>query len=399
MNQRRALLVSIFASALACCVPHVSALADSPALTLSKIKTAADLDALIASTGDEALKKALREHSKLILAAADQLPHVEAVKRTIQSSPGRFETINTTPDSLKTAAGGDVAMFGTLKLVDLAIPNAGPHDHRKVDPYDAAFFEHLGHITALESLNIIATKLNDDWLAPLGKLTNLKTLRFTNNGKLTDAGLEKLAGLKQLETFSFVGTGMQGHAYAKFEGWTKLTRCSHRGSSIDDEGLQQLCEHLPNLENISLAHAKFTDAGAPHLTKLTKLKGLEIGTRNATPQSLQHLVKLPLEYLQLGDGLETPEGIALIKDIPTLRRLTLTNAKDLTDADLKVVAGMTQLEHLELGKIELPDERLGVLKDFAFLKSMRLVPAAAPFTAETQARIKQLLPKLELQFK
>ena len=399
MNQRRALLVSFLASVLACCVPHVSALADSPALTLSKIKTAADLDALIASTGDEALKKALREHSKLILAAADQLPHVEAVKRTIQSSPGRFETINTTPDSLKTAAGGDVAMFGTLKLVDLAIPNAGPHDHRKVDPYDAAFFEHLGHITALESLNIIATKLNDDWLAPLGKLTNLKTLRFTNNGKLTDAGLEKLAGLKQLETFSFVGTRMQGHAYAKFEGWTKLTRCSHRGSSIDDEGLQQLCEHLPNLENISLAHAKFTDAGAPHLTKLTKLKGLEIGTRNATPQSLQHLVKLPLEYLQLGDGLDAPEGIALIKDIPTLRRLTLTNAKDLTDTDLKVVAGMTQLEHLELGKIELPDERLGVLKDFTFLKSMRLVPAAAPFTAETQARIKQLLPKLDLQFK
>ena len=399
MNQRRALLVLFLASALACCIPHVSAFAESPALALSKIKTAADLDALIASTGDEALKKALREHSKLILAAADQLPHVEAVKRTIQSSPGRFETINTTPDSLKTAAGGDVAMFGTLKLVDLAIPNAGPHDHRKVDPYDAAFFEHLGHITALESLNIIATKLNDDWLAPLGKLTNLKTLRFTNNGKLTDAGLEKLAGLKQLETFSFVGTGMQGHAYAKFEGWTKLTRCSHRGSSIDDEGLQQLCEHLPNLENISLAHAKFTDAGAPHLTKLTKLKGLEIGTRNATPQSLQHLVKLPLEYLQLGDGLDAPEGIALIKDIPTLRRLTLTNAKVLTDADLKVVAGMTQLEHLELGKIELPDERLGVLKDFTFLKSMRLVPAAAPFTAETQARIKQLLPKLELQFK
>lgn len=399
MNQRRALLGSFLVSAVWCCFLHVPAFADSPAAALSKIKTAAELDALIASSGDEVWKKSLREHSVAILAATAQRPHVEAVKRTIQSSPGRFETINTTPESLKKAAGSDVAVFDTLKLVDLAIPNAGPHDHRKVDPYDAAFFEHLGHITALESLNIIATKLNDDWIAPIGKLTNLKTLRFTNNGKLTDAGLTRLAGLKQLETFSFVGTAMQGHAYAKFEGWTKLTRCSHRGSSIDDDGLQQLCEHLPNLENISLAHAKFTDAGAPHLTKLTKLKGLEIGTRNATPQCLQHLVKLPLEYLQLGDGLDAPEGIALIKNIPTLRRLTLTNAKVLTDADLKIVAGMTQLEHLELGKIEPPEERLGVLKDFAFLKSMRLVPAAAPFTPETQAQIKQLLPKLEIQFK
>ncbi len=399
MTQNFTVSGSLLAAFVSCCLVQNPAPAESPATALSTIKSAAELEALVASTGDDVWKKSLREHSAAILAAAAQRPHIEAVKRTILSSPGRFETLNTTPASLKKAAAGDVALFDTLKLVDLAIPNAGPHDHRKVDPYDAAFFEHLGHITALESLNIIATKLNDGWIAPIGKLTNLKTLRFTNNGKLTDAGLEKLAGLKQLETFSFVGTGMQGHAYSKFAGWTKLTRVSHRGSSIDDEGLQQLCEHLPNLENISLAHAKFTDAGAPHLTKLTKLKGLEIGTRNATPQCLQHLVKLPLEYLQLGDGLDAPEGIALIKDIPTLRRMTLTNAKVLTDADLKVVAGMTQLEHLELGRIDLPDERLGVLKDFAFLKSMRLVPAAAPFTPETQARIQQLLPKLELQFK
>ena len=114
--------------------------------------------------------------------------------------------------------GGDVSLFDTLKLVDLAMPNAGPHDHRKVDPYDAAFFGHLGHIQTLESLNIIATKLSDEWIAPLGKLTNLKTLRFTNNGKLTDVGMAHLAGLKNLEQFSFVGTGMKGHAYAKCEG-------------------------------------------------------------------------------------------------------------------------------------------------------------------------------------
>jgi len=29
------------------------------------------------------------------------------------------------------------------------VPGAGPHDIRKDDPYDAAFFEHLGHISTL----------------------------------------------------------------------------------------------------------------------------------------------------------------------------------------------------------------------------------------------------------
>lgn len=311
-------------------------------------------------------------------------PHVEAVIRAVEGAKGKVE---------KTEDGQ------SLKLVDLAVPGAGPHDHRENDPYDASFFEHLGHITTLESLNVISTKANDEWIAPLGKITNLKTLRFTNNGKLSDVGHEHLAGLKNLENFSFVGTAMTGRAYAKCEDWTKVAKVSHRGSSIDDEGLKELCDHLPNLESISLAHAKFTDAGAVHLAKLTKLKGLEVGTKNATPQALVQLSKLPLESLQLGEGFESAACIPLIQGIATLRRLTLTNATKLTNAELKTIAGLTQLEHLELGKVPFPLERLAIIKDFAFLKSMRLVPVKEPFSDETQAKIKSLLPKTELTFK
>ena len=196
-------------------------------------------------------------------------PHVEAVTRIVEGAKGKVE---------KTEDGQ------SLKLVDLAVPNTGPHDKRENDPYDAAFFEHVGHITALESLNVISTKFSDEWMPHLAKLTNLRTLRFTNNGKLTDAGMEQLAGLKNLEQFSFVGTQITGKAYAKFDGFTKLVKVSHRGSSIDDEGLKQLCDHLPNLESISLAHAKFTDAGAVHLAKLTHLKGLELGAQPRRPR-------------------------------------------------------------------------------------------------------------------
>ena len=310
--------------------------------------------------------------------------HAEAVVRIVAAAKGKVEL---------TADGQGV------KLLDLAVPGAGPHDHRKDDPYDAAFFEHVGHLSTLESLNIISTKFNDDWMPPLGKLTNLKVLRFTNNGKLTDAGMAQLAGLTKLENFSFVGTQMTGKAYARFEGFTKLTRVSHRGSLIDDEGLRQLCDHLPNLESLSLAHAKFTDAGAPHLAKLTKLKGLELGTSKATPQALTHIAKLPLEYLQLGEGFESGAAIAFIKDIATLRRLTLTNAQGITDTDLQGLAGLTQLIHLEIGKMPLPDERIPALKPFAFLKSMRLVPAKAPFTPEQQAKIQAVLPQTKIDFK
>lgn len=310
-------------------------------------------------------------------------PHVEAVIRTVEAAKGKIE---------KTEDGQ------SLKLVDLAVPNAGPHDHRKEDPYDAAFFEHLSHITTLESLNVISTKANDEWIKPLGKLTNLKTLRFTNNGKLTDAGMETFAGLTNLESFSFVGTQITGRAYAKCTSWTKVTKVSHRGSKIDDEGLQALCEHLPNLESISLAHAQFTDAGAVHLAKLTKLKGLELGTHNATPAALKHLLKLPLASLQLGEGFHASEAFTLVKAIPTLRSLSITDGSKLTDADLNLLASITQLESLIMDKLPLPDERLPALSAFTHLKTASFALRPHGYPEATQAKVKALLPKVDVKF-
>jgi hypothetical protein len=310
--------------------------------------------------------------------------HVEAVLRTVEGAKGRVE---------KTGDGQG------LKLVDLAVPQTGPHDQRKDDPYDAAFFEHLGHLTTLESLNVISTKANDEWIAPLGRLTNLKTLRFINNGKLTDAGMVQLAGaMKGLESFAFVGTAMTGRAYAQFDVLTKLVRVTHRGSSIDDEGLKELCAHLPNLEYISLAHAKFTDAGAPNLAKLTKLKGLDIGSSKATPDALVHITKLPLEFLELGDNFATAASIPVVKAIATLRRVTITHLAKVTDAELKTIAGLSQLESLELDDVPFTEERVPVLKDFAFLKVLKLVDRKNGYPAETQSKIKALLPEVEVKF-
>ena len=75
-----------------------------------------------------------------------------------------------------------------------------------------------------------------------------------------------------------------------------------------------------------------------------------------------------------------------------------TDAKVLTDADLKMVASLKQLEQLELGRTPFPDERLALLKEFTHLKALRLVPPTGGFTPETQAKIKGLLPKAALKF-
>jgi len=397
---------------------------------LSKITSRADLDAVIAATADPGLKQALADHAPALLAAAEQHPHVEAVIRTIESAPGTFTKTNTTPEALKKAAGGDISIFDTLTQVSTNILGGKAHDHRKEneDPYNAAFIEHLGHIPSLESVKLEASGIQDDWVAPLLKLKKLKSLSVSGFGKLgdaslaqlqqltecpdltnlelayfgkaTDTGWEKLAGLKNLVSFTPRGAAYPGHCFAKFDGWTNLKSINFHSNALDDEGFGYVCENFPNLEFIKLWHSKLlTDASADHLKKLKQLKGMEISCSKATSALLKHLGEVPIEYVALEYGVNAPaaDAIAAVKATSTLRRLKLAGVP-LTDADLTALAGATQLEELSIGLDDLPDTRLPLLQPFAHLKSLTLVRYGKGYPDETQAKVKALLPKVEVKF-
>jgi 6-phosphogluconolactonase (cycloisomerase 2 family) len=397
---------------------------------LSKVTSRADLDAVIAATTDAALKQALTGHADAIIAAAEQHPHVVAVIATIEKAPGTFTKINTTPEALKKAAGGEIEIFDTLTQVSTNILGGKAHDHRKEseDPYNAAFIEHLGHISSLEAVKLEASGIRDSWVAPLLKLKNLKNLHVSGFGRLgdaslaqlqwltecphlthlelayfgaaTDAGWEQLAGLKNLEFFSPRGARFPGHFFARFQGWTKLKNINFHSNSLDDEGFGYVCENFPNLEFIKLWHSQLiTDASADHLKKLKKLKGIEISCSKATAGLLRHLGELPIEYAALEYGVNTPasDAIASVKSIPMLRRLKLAGVP-LSDADLAALASATQIEELSIGLDDLPDERLPQLQAFSFLKSLRIDSVKKPFSPETEAKVKALLPKVEVTF-
>ena len=397
---------------------------------LSKVTSRAELDAVIAATTDASLKQALSDHAGEILTAAEQHPHVEAVIRTIESAPGAFTKINATPEALKKAAGGEMTIFDTLTQVSTNILGGKAHDHRKenADPYNAAFIEHLGHIASLESVKLEASGIQDDWVAPLLKLKKLKSLSVSGFGRLgdaslaqlqqltecpdltnlelayfgkaTDAGWEKLAGLKNLESFTPRGAGYPGHFFAKFDGWTKLKRINFHSNGLDDEGLGYVCEKLPNLEFIKLWHSKqLTDAGAEHFKKLKQLTGIEISCAKATAGLMKHLRDLPMEYVALEYGVCSPaaEAIATVKAIPSLRKLSL-DAKAFTDADLNALAGVTQVRELSLSNLELPDSRHQSLQTFAHLKSLTLILYGKGYPEEVQAKVKALLPEVEVKF-
>lgn len=430
-------LMRFFLSAFLSALMLVPLLLKAEPPDLSKVASREDLEAVIARTSSPAMKEALASHATAILDAAKRHPHVEAVIRTIDLAPGTFTKVNLTPDSLRRAFGGDIALFETLTAVSTSIVNGRPHVYRGADedPYDAAFIEHLGHITSLESVKIVATKIGDSWLPPLLKLKQLKSLSMEGRatglpGKpalgdpslarlreleqlqqlsflelayfanATDAGLEQLAGLKGLESFTFRGSPVKGHAFAKFEGWTKLKSIRFHSNNLDDEGLRNVCEKFPNLESLNLIHSHdITDVSATHLLKLPKLKSIQINGPKITAAILKSLPHLPLEHALIDQGAIQPasEAIATMKAVSTLRRLAI-GGKPLTDADLAALSGVTQIEELSFENLDLPESRVHQLQAFAFLKTLTLALRPAGYPSGTQEKIKALLPKVDVKF-
>ncbi len=429
MNLTKNALIATLLSSMLC----TSGTADDRAPNLSKLRSLAELDALIELFEDAPLKQALSEHADAILAASKRHPHVAAVIRTIESSPGSYEKINTTPTSLKQAAGRGLTIFDTLTSVSTRIKGGNAHDHRSKseDPYDATFVEHIGQITTLETLYLEARNIEDSWVAPILNLRNLTTLTIIGFGRLgddtlvqlqhldttcprltdlelayfgkaTDDGLEQLAGLKNLQKFTFRGSPIRGHAFAKFDGWTSLTNINFHSNQLDDQGMGHVCESFPNLEFIKLWHSKLlTDASAEHLKKLTRLKGIEISCRNATAHLFKHIEDIPLEYAAFNYGVNSPvaQVIENARSAPTLRRLSI-QVSSFTASELRQLADLTQIEQLSLGSLPLTDEHIGILKNFNHLKELELVERRSKHLYSDAAKTKVLaaLPDIAVKF-
>ena len=167
---------------------------------------------------------------------------------------------------------------------------------------------------------------------------------------------------------------------------------------MSEAGLISLCSAFPNLETLVLAHGKYTDEAVAHVGRLKKLKGLEIGSTSATPACLKSIVGLPLEYLQIGSEFDHSTAVPIIREIQTLRRLSLTYCVKLTDDDLRLVAAMKYLESLELGNLELNEERLPLLKNFAHLKMLRVTNPRKPYDEATRAAVQAALPGVAITF-
>ena len=126
------------------------------------------------------------------------------------------------------------------------------------------------------------TKVSDAGLEHLKGLTQLQWL-YLDGTKVSDAGLEHLKGLTQLQRLDLDDTKVSDAGLEHLKGLTQLQKLDLNGTKVSDAGLEHL-KGLTQLQSLCLDDTKVSDAGLEHLKGLTQLQQLYLAApRSATP--------------------------------------------------------------------------------------------------------------------
>jgi len=253
-----------------------------------------------------------------------------------------------------------------------------------------------GEVTGVDLRATWVTDTDLRKLAQFPKLTHLD-LSLT---RITDQGMQELKGLPGI-----VDLNLRFAEYVTDEGlaavkeWKKLKRLNVRGTKISDTTLDHI-SGITTIESLDVGSAMVTDVGLERLSSLPNLKELTIGGNELGDAGLQALRLLPgLTYLDLNGRQGTDsnvwtismsdrglEALLTLTELRELRfgcttlgvgregmRFATVNMMSVTARWLEKMKALTKLERLKLqGCDRVDDEAMNVLAGFPSLKEVDL---------------------------
>jgi beta-lactamase regulating signal transducer with metallopeptidase domain/Leucine-rich repeat (LRR) protein len=229
--------------------------------------------------------------------------------------------------------------FGPFKdlsnLRSMTITNVGP---RVKEVLGNAVLAAAGQMQSLSSLRIYGLEMNVDGVEALVKAPSIQEL-YLDSVKLNEQTLAALGRLKDLRKLGLGSVGVVGDAaLQKLVAFEQLTQVSLTGSGLSDDGLAQFAS-LHALEILNLPDSKITGTGLGGLANLKQLRTLTLSDSPFNDQGCQLLRRLPaLEWLHLGKTVITDQGLNAIGMLPNLRMLNLDDTKVTIDGLMKLSA-------------------------------------------------------------
>jgi hypothetical protein len=159
---------------------------------------------------------------------------------------------------------------------------------------------------------------------------------------------------------------------------------------------------MTNLRILDLRDTVVSDEGMAPLKKLSNLKSLDLSETLVGNAGLQHLKELKnLDDLNLWATRVGDAGMEHISAMKPLKRLNLDNVGfpgddvALTDAGVKKLVSLTNLEFLHLGKTKITDEALTALAGLKKLKQLEVTHCDV--TEQGIQKLKAALPEIEVK--
>jgi hypothetical protein len=158
-----------------------------------------------------------------------------------------------------------------------------------------------------------------DWNAVVARLHESDAAGIDAEGQMTDAMLENLSCIEHISTLKLGGSKNVTDA-GVFQ-LSRLSRLRHldlSGTGITDHGLEVL-RALPELETVSLAWTKVTDAGAAHLSRCDRLSNVSLQGTSCGDGALRALAgKAHVCQLRTGNAV-TDAGLGLLHQLPKFK--------------------------------------------------------------------------------
>jgi len=195
-----------------------------------------------------------------------------------------------------------------------------------------AGIEHLLDLTQLEFLHLHGVGVSDASLERLSKaLPKLKVLYVSGPG-ITDAGVERLLALKSLTELHLDDTRTSAATVGRL---TRLTGLGFSGRHVRDDELDHLAT-LTQLRVLLLDHTAISGSGLKSLKGLTNLEQVGLHDTNVNDDALATLKEFPgLGNIALGRTRVTDNGLVHLGQMARLSSLNLGGEAAVTDAGLQ----------------------------------------------------------------
>lgn len=232
----------------------------------------------------------------------------------------------------------------------------------------------LKNLSELTVLSLRQNQITDASLPTIGKLKKLTNLdlgchvRDSVYGKneLSDAGMQHITDLTELEHINVEGTGV---SVLRVD--SPSLKSLSLGTGFNTPPMTDrdvfLLQRYPELQSLSINSDLVSDTGIAALARLKNLSSLELHCDLVTDSGIERLVALPLKHLTLRSINISDAGLAQLSSIKSLESLTVFGTGDSTIEGFQQLKSLPRLRRLWLYGLGAPGSRVG----FAELKQLR----------------------------